>query len=356
MDKKTPPVSPPQENGIFGIAVPPAEAEIIYLPVPWDATTSYGAGTVNGPSAIFDASFQLDFAHPALKFSNHPPFSMLPEDPEIRVWNTQARHLAEHIIQTWNSGDWQEAEGIEELIHVNQFSDRLNEWVYQESKKILDQGKILALVGGDHSVPYGAYRALAEKESDFGILHLDAHLDLRQSYQGFNHSHASIMFNTIQNIPEMKKLVQVGIRDFAQEEVDFAHAQEGRIKTFFDYELAQNRFSGKTWRDQAKEIIAELPENVWISFDIDGLDPRFCPHTGTPVPGGLDFHEASFLFSELAQSGKKILGFDLVEVSPPAGYPKNQDNEWDANVGMRMLYQLSLWTLVSHGKMNVNKL
>src|SRR6185437_1373919 len=95
-----------------------------------------------------------------------------------------------------------------------------------------------------------------------------------------------------------------------------------------------------------EQIISELPQDVWISFDIDGLDPKLCPHTGTPVPGGLDFHEALYLIRELAESGRRIIGFDLNEVAPdPTGA-----NEWDANVAARLLYKLSAWTLVSQGK------
>jgi agmatinase len=92
-----------------------------------------------------------------------------------------------------------------------------------------------------------------------------------------------------------------------------------------------------------KEIIESLPEKVYISFDIDGLDPRFCPHTGTPVPGGLDFHEAVELIKAVALTGRKIIGFDLNEVAP------GPNDDWDANVGARLLWQLSLWTGVSQG-------
>ena len=86
-----------------------------------------------------------------------------------------------------------------------------------------------------------------------------------------------------------------------------------------------------------------MPQDVWISFDIDGLDPKFCPSTGTPVPGGLDFNEAVYVLEKLVQSGRKIIGFDLVEVAP------GKSSEWDANVGMRLLYKLSAWFMASQG-------
>jgi agmatinase len=94
------------------------------------------------------------------------------------------------------------------------------------------------------------------------------------------------------------------------------------------------------WPAQINEIVDSLPDKVYISFDIDGLDPRFCPHTGTPVPGGLDFHQAVALIKAVALSGRRIIGFDLNEVAPGP-------DDWDANVGARMLWQLSLWTGVS---------
>jgi agmatinase len=121
------------------------------------------------------------------------------------------------------------------------------------------------------------------------------------------------------------------------------------MSVFFDRDLVRRRFQGVTWAATAKEIVDRLPHDVWVSFDIDGLDPRYCPNTGTPVAGGLDFQEANFILQTLARSGRRIIGFDLNEVAPdPAG-----ENEWDANVGARLLYKLSAWTLASQGKAKV---
>ena len=107
------------------------------------------------------------------------------------------------------------------------------------------------------------------------------------------------------------------------------------------------RFGGEGWAEQCARIIADLPAEVWISFDIDGLDPRFCPHTGTPVPGGLDTHGVVAILRELARSGHRIIGFDLNEVAPN---PSDPEDEWDGNVGARMLYKLIAFTLASQGK------
>jgi agmatinase len=142
-------------------------------------------------------------------------------------------------------------------------------------------------------------------------------------------------------------MVQVGIRDFCEEEMDYTASQKDRVSTFFDRDLARRKYEGANWSQISKEIVDALPENVWISFDIDGLDPRFCPHTGTPVPGGMDFQEANYIFSVLVKAGKKIIGFDLNEVAPNL---ENENDEWDANVGARLLYKLTAWTLASQGK------
>ena len=106
--------------------------------------------------------------------------------------------------------------------------------------------------------------------------------------------------------------------------------------------LARARDGGETWRQQVDRIVQELPQKVYLSWDIDGLDPTLCPHTGTPVPGGLSFHMATALVAGVVRSGRRIVGFDLVEVAPgPDG------DEWDGNVGARLLYKMIGFTLLS---------
>ena len=117
----------------------------------------------------------------------------------------------------------------------------------------------------------------------------------------------------------------------------------GRVKTFFDRDLKHAQYEGKTWAQQVEEIIATLPENIYISFDIDGLDPKLCPNTGTPVAGGFEFEQAAYLIQQVAKSGKKIIGIDLNEVSPG-------EDEWDANVGARMLFRMCNLMALSNGK------
>jgi agmatinase len=195
----------------------------------------------------------------------------------------------------------------------------------------MNLGKKVAVIGGDHSSPLGYFQALANQYSDFGILHIDAHADLRDAYEGFEFSHASIMFNALK-IPQISKLVQVGLRDICIDEVEIINSSNNRVVAYYDSAIKQQQYAGKTWIDLCQEIVGNLPENVHISFDVDGLDPKLCPNTGTPVPGGLELEQVYCLFREVVKSGRKIIGFDVNEVG---------DAEWDGNVGARIVYKLA---------------
>jgi agmatinase len=279
-----------------------------------------------------------------------PGIFMLDESKKIQESNRSAKEKAQKVIQALcgpNAPLAQDGELRSKLDFVNRESEKLNQYVYGETKRLLELNKIVGVLGGDHSVPFGALQAIAEKYRSFGILHFDAHSDTRKAYEGFTWSHASIMYNVLQHISEVTKLVQVGIRDICEDEIQFNQSCKNRVHTFFDRTLAQRKFEGTPWSQIGQEIVNSLPKQIWVSFDIDGLDPRFCPHTGTPVPGGLDFHEVNYLFALLVKSGREIIGFDLNEVAPNLENPR--DN-WDANVGARLLYKLSAWTLASLGK------
>jgi agmatinase len=334
-----------KDSGIFGLPYTLNEAKLVLLPVPWEVTTSYGGGTSQGPQAILDASKQVDLFDLELGNFFEAGIAMgdLPE--HVQSWNDTARESAEMVI---DAGDVTEDEQVLNAVQeVNDFSVKLNDYVYAETRKWLAKGKIVGLVGGDHSTPFGAIKAYLEKYPQMGILHFDAHADMRVAYEGFEYSHASIMFNVISKT-SLNKLVQVGIRDFCEEEFNFIKSNPTRIATFFDAALCEAKMSGQSWARVCEEIVLQLPQEVYISFDIDGLDPRFCPHTGTPVPGGLDFQEAVYLIKKVVQSGRKIIGFDLNEVSPGVTEQSGQrdaSSEWDANVGARLLYKLCGYAL-----------
>jgi agmatinase len=142
------------------------------------------------------------------------------------------------------------------------------------------------------------------------------------------------MYNALKEIPQLKKLVQAGIRDYGSDEWDLLKNSNGRIVTYFDKTIRSRIYEGETWKLIAEEIVSNLPEKVFISFDIDGLDRKLCPFTGTPVPGGFELEQVFYLFSKILQSRKKLVGFDLNEVGIGG------DTDWDANVGARVLYKL----------------
>jgi len=332
-------------SGVFGLPHAESESAVVLVPVPWEATTSYGGGTSDGPKAILHASQQIDLFDLDVERPYALGIHMLPEAELVRTANDEGKALAATILEVGGAVDTPELR--EALARVNQLSGTVNSWVHAETTRLLDAGKIVGLVGGDHSVPYGALTALAAKHDEFGILHFDAHSDTRRAYEGFEHSHASIMFNVLEGIPRMTKLVQVGIRDVCEQEIDYCKSQGERVVTFTDRELARRRHAGEPFLSMVDQIVGALPNEVWVSFDIDGLDPRFCPHTGTPVPGGLDTHDVVAILRGLAASGKRILGFDLNEVAPSSS---DENDEWDGNVGARMLYKLIAFTLASQGK------
>jgi agmatinase len=320
---------------IFGLPFSAEQSEIIIIPVPWEVTVSYGAGASDGPDAVLEASFQVDL--------NHQDFPELWKlgiylDDAPSHWKQNSdkyKALAQPIIELLESG-----EAVDnyptlqaDLDIINKVCRDLHTEVKEKVLFWTKQGKKVALLGGDHSTPLGYYEALASIHDDFGILHLDAHMDLRIAYEGFTFSHASIMYNALQ-IPQISKLVQVGIRDFCEQEVEVVKQSKGRVLINTDADLKAETFEGKTWAQQCDAILATLPQKVCISFDIDGMYPWYCPNTGTPVPGGFSFEQATYLFNKLAESGKEIIGFDLVEVAP------GETDDWDGNVGARMLFHM----------------
>ncbi|MGM0622134.1 MAG: agmatinase family protein [Bacteroidota bacterium] len=322
------------KNGNFiGLPFDEDSANVVLIPVPWDVTVSYNDGTSCAPSAILDASSQLDLFDPDVKDAWKLGIFMQPLDEGLLGKGKELRKQSTSYISFLeNGGDLAQNRGMqEELEKINRECEQMNQWIFRRAQKVLGAGKIPAVIGGDHSVPLGAIKAVGEKFPDFGILQVDAHLDLRNSYEGFTYSHASVFYNALK-IQSLKKLVQVGIRDYCEEETEVIQKEGDRIAVYFDHAVKQNQFKGKNWDAQCEEIVAELPADVYVSIDIDGLDPKLCQHTGTPVPGGLDFPETVFLLKKVVDSGRKIIGFDVCETG---------NAEWDANVAARLIYKLS---------------
>ena len=322
-------------NNIFGLPFSEDEARLVILPVPWEVTVSYNAGTARAADHILTASLQVDLFDAEFKDEWRKGFYMRLPDKKILTKSDYLRKEAELYINYISHGEEVIANKFmcKTLREINEGGLFLNNWVYEQTKDLLEKGKIVGLLGGDHSTPLGYFKAIAEKNEAFGILQIDAHMDLRKAYEGFNYSHASIMYNALNEIPQIKKLVQVGIRDYCDEELAYMEKSEGRVVTFFDKDIKERQYEGDTWRAITDDIIDTLPQNVFISFDIDGLNPKLCPHTGTPVQGGFEVQEIYFLFKNILKSGRKIIGFDLNEVGV-------SHDELDENVGARVLYRL----------------
>lgn len=332
-----PDAAAPAGAGIYGLPFTPDEARVVVVPVPYEATTSYGGGTSNGPKAVFEASKQVDLFDRDTGRPYEAGIAMLDIPKKIERWNRKAKGIAATVIEKGGAVDRATRRAAAE---VNAISESVNAWVYEQTRGLLDAGKMVVILGGDHSVPFGSIQAYAETVPGLGILHLDAHADLRDSYEGFVWSHASIFHNVVTKIDGVARLVQVGVRDLSNAESAMIAESGGRIVTFFDSDLAARKEEGVAWAEIADEIVAALPGDVYLSWDIDGLDPTLCPSTGTPVPGGLSWNEAIGLLRAMRRSGKRIVGLDLCEVSPG-------ETEWDANVGARLLYKMIGFALMT---------
>jgi agmatinase len=323
------------KNNIFGLPFGEKDAKLVLLPVPWEVTVSYKAGTARAPEHLFKASLQIDLHDGTYPDSWRQGYFMRPPEKKILLKSDYLRKEAELYINYISQGENIDNNKFmcKALKEVNEGGQYLNQWVYEQSFDLLKAGKLVGLVGGDHSTPLGFLKAIAEFHPEFGILQIDAHADLRKGYEGFVYSHASIMYNTLEEIPAVKKLVQVGVRDFCDEEWNYIIANPDRINTYFDQDLKEKHFEGQSWKQISDDIVNQLPQKVYLSFDIDGLDPKLCPSTGTPVPGGFEAAQIIFLVKSIIRSGRQLIGFDLTEVGVSS-------NEWDENVGARVLFQL----------------
>lgn len=328
------PNAPGQHDAnIFGLPFTVEESRCVVVPVPWEVTVSYGGGTLRGPEAIMEASKQIDLYDPDCPGGWKQGIAMDRIPARLKARSRTLRARAEACIARLERGAKEDGASMRMAYRmINDGCRAMIDHVREQTGHHLDAGHLVALVGGDHSTPLGFLEALAERHTSFGILQIDAHADLRDAYEGFTYSHASIMFNALKLKP-IKRLVQVGIRDYCEAEVAVIRRSRGRVVTHFDRDIKRRLFAGAKMDALHRAIIKPLPRDVYISFDIDGLDPKLCPHTGTPVPGGFEFEEALNLIRHVVTSGRRIIGLDLNEVSPGK-------DEWDANVGARLLYRM----------------
>ena len=333
----------PDNGNYFGIPLRPEEAALVLISAPWDATVSERAGSSYAPDAIIEASRGVDFFEPMAPYTWRKGIATAPIDYAIQDMSHRIRSDAERVIRSYNNN----SSAIDDLVYarrlrrVNEASAEVNNNIYEQAKHWLSEGKIVGLVGGDQSTAYGNIRAVAEHHSELGILHIDSSCDLRERYQGFEHSNASIMHNVLRDVEGVKSLVGVGVRAFCPMEWERAQRDE-RIKLFTGQDIWSKHFEGVGWASICEDIIAELPERVYVSLDIDGLTIECSPHTGSLVAGGLRFPEVVYLLGRVVDSGRKIVGFDLTEVVPDL-YDKT-----DAAIAARLLYNLCCMALKNH--------
>lgn len=320
------------DAGIFGLPHSAAEALVRVLPVPYEATTSYGMGTADGPAAVVEASAQLDLHDHHFGDAWKEGVHLDDEPAHLRQLSDATRLICERVFASGADATGSEKHKIDAA--GEKVLDVVRDW----SRSVLAEGKIPAVLGGDHSTPLGNILACAESAQKhgetLGVLQMDAHADMRPAYCGMRFSHASVCHNALVMAPNMTKLVQVGIRDYSAGELAAMREAGERVVTHFAEDLAEAADQGESKRATARRIIADLPEWLYVTFDIDAYEPHLCPNTGTPVPGGLSFNDARVLIEELTASGKRIVGFDVVEVSPSDHATINEV------VGMRTLAKL----------------
>lgn len=253
-------------------------SSVVIISAPYEKTVSYGGGTAKAPKAILEASHYVEFF-----------------DDEFM------RELCyERGIATLPELDFRDLEGRAML-------DRLQHAVTEQ----IENGKFVVTLGGEHTISTGPIAAHALAYPGMSILHFDAHSDLRQEYSGTPYSHACFMARVAEMGIPMDRLVQVGIRAQSVDEWRFARQHE--IKTFYATAI-RRKDHGKRWQ---KEVVDALPtDEVYITFDVDYFDPSIMPTTGTPEPDGFMWSETMEIFRRLNKAGKKIIGFDVVELSP----------------------------------------
>ncbi|MCL6524101.1 MAG: arginase family protein [Thermoflavifilum sp.] len=323
------------KDNIFGLPFDEETAQLIVLPVPWEVTLPHHPGTARSPEHILKVSKRVHVNLIDEYNGWKRGIAMQSIDKRLLMRSDYLRKEAELYINfLMDGGNLAENSFIQKSLRdVNQGCQEMNTWVYEQTQQLLNKGKNVVVLGGDHSVAWGYIKALSEQEKAFGILQIDAHCDLRETYVGFTHSHGSVMRKVLDQIPQAVHLVQLGARDFIEEEWLYLNEQPDRITTFFYKQIAEMMYRGATWENVCDQIIARLPERVYLSFDIDGLDPKLCRHTARPVPGGFEVEQVFFLLKKLIQSGRKLIGFDLTEIG-------NGLEELDARVGAHILFRL----------------
>ncbi len=322
-----------EANGNFaGLPIHTSKTEIVYVPVPWDITASNAKGTANGPKNILDSSLQIDLYDELLP-------SAWEVHREFRPINEKTVQLNHELSQKLESIQGDNHEMTESLFtRINEACAKVHTNTFELCSAVLDKGQLPFVIGGDHSSAFGNIRAVSEHYDAIDIVQIDAHLDLRKAYEGFEYSHASIFFNAMTKL-NIGQLFCVGARDFCPEEMEFGRNLGDRYHLMTAQQLFFQLLEGRDYSSIVKSFIQKLNGKVYLSLDVDALDLQYSLNTGTPVPGGLHYYHIIYLVREIVRSGRTIVGLDLCET---AG-----DSYVDGFTSAKLVYALSNMAILS---------
>jgi agmatinase len=268
-----------------------ATSKIVIIPVPYDGTSTWQKGADKGPQAFLDAS----------------------ENMELYDIETDSEVYKEGIF-------------LAETVSENSSPEAMVDAVHAITKKYINKNKFVTLFGGEHSISIGTVRAFNECFNNLTVLHIDAHANLRKEYLGSKYNHACSMFEASQNT----NLIQVGIRSMDVSEKRVMNTD----KVFFAHDMAVN----EDWMD---DVVDLLTSNVFITFDLDAMDPSLVPSTGTPEPGGLFYYETLEFLKRVFQE-KNVVGFDMVELCP------NKDDKSSDFIAAKLFYKMLSYKFASN--------
>ncbi len=303
-------------------------ADVVVISTPWSVTSDFGRGATYAPDAIIEASVKSGRYNALSGLSIEGRVATAEIDYDVQELSEQLGREAERVAHYTAAGASIE-QVARKIEHINEGFSAMHQSTYKQAKLYAGKGKCVGVVGGDHSVAYGAVKAVAECYGGIGVLFIDAHADFREERQ-YRFSHRSIARNIVEDIALVERLVAVGVRDISHDEA-VAMQSSPKCEVFLSEQLAAERFEGRNWGDLCREIVERLPEKVYVSLDIDALKIEFCHNTNAPVPGGMTFDEVVYLINTVVESGRKVVGFDISEIVPSLEYTM------DATVGARLL-------------------
>ena len=277
--------------------------QLSVYPVPIDISSTFNTGSSMAPSTIRSVMHQLDNNHPFLSNANTDIHFLNPHHT-IESFQLQFFEPAQSIISKCNTEIPLTKKEKSLLDKINHYHQKVHQQIQKDSQNQLKKSSVL-LLGGEHGVGLGYVQALGTIHESFGILHIDAHMDCRSNYFGFNYSHASV-FTHYSQLHCVKSITQVGIRDYDVSEIKFQHQSATPFHVFYDYSIHRDLFKGTSWNSICTQIVESLPKKVMISLDVDGLDYCASPNTGTPVPGGIGPMTVVVLMKQTIESAERL--------------------------------------------------